>query len=80
MSRSKFFTMFMFIAVGAMILFAQPAMADQPPQVTIEGNPDVNDFDIDSPNAVHVYTVPDGGSIDDTLSVQVCMTGYTRTD
>lgn len=74
MSKNRFVMIFMCIMVGAMVFLVQPAMAAR--AVYINVNPDVNEFDINGPNAVHTYTVPDGGSINDRLPLQICMTNY----
>ncbi|HSB05809.1 MAG TPA: hypothetical protein VLK23_11495 [Thermodesulfobacteriota bacterium] len=79
MSKSRFIMMFMCIAVGTMLLFIQHAMAAK--NVNIDVNPSTStpggiSPDIGGVNAVYNYTVYDGESINDTIPVQICMTGY----
>ncbi len=79
MSKRKFIIMFVCIAVGAMVLFVQPAIAAR--EVYINVNPSTSTPGGISPdinggvNAVYNYTVYDGESITDTIPVELCMTG-----
>jgi hypothetical protein len=78
MSKSRFMTMCVWIAVGAMAFFVQPVMAAKNVNITV--TPSVSNggvsVDINGVNAVYNYVRYAGQSINDTIPVQLCMTGY----
>lgn len=65
----------LWLAAMAGVIFAQPAMAAK--AVNIDINPEAGySTPGASDNAVYVYSIFDGQAVNDTIDVQVCMTGY----
>jgi len=79
MSKSRFMMMFVFIAIGAMVLFVQPALAAKEVDFTITpGTAQPGDVSpiTSGANAEYAFTAYENQKIDITIPVKVCMTGY----
>lgn len=66
------------MAILASFLFMQPAMAGK--NVNIDVNPSIStggvNYGVNGVVATYQYTIYDGQSVNDTIPVQICMTGY----